>query len=381
MSNYSQITSTANLILKKYDLCDQCLGRLFSKQLRLSSNKLLGKKLHKNSTFQSKCYVCKNLFCNLDHFLKLMLDSSLNYTFKTYGIGIMIKPSIVDRDDFLRSKYQLKGIDSVKTDITKELIKLFTKKTHKIMDPFDPEITFTVNLKDESCQLRSKSITIFGRYVKSSRGYSQKQKSCDNCFGNGCRMCDFHGISEFESVEGIISKLIFKKFGGTTAKFTWIGGEDRSSLVLGNGRPFFVKIKNPSKRKSKLSDEEFNSVSLFNLKLVHESPKKSLIFHSKIKIKISSKLQINSKNLKKLKDLTTYPITVYEKSGKRYEKKIFDLTYKKNSSNVFTVIISAEGGFPIKRFVIGDDVLPNISSVLDTTCMVQEFDFLDIIVK
>ena len=381
MSNYSQITSTANLILKKYDLCDQCLGRLFSKQLRLSSNKLLGKKLHKNSTFQSKCYVCKNLFCNLDHFLKLMLDSSSNYTFKTYGIGIMIKPSIVDRDDFLRSQYQLKGIDSVKSDITKELIKLFTKKTHKIMDPFDPEITFTVNLKDESCQLRSKSITIFGRYVKSKRGYSQKQKSCDNCSGKGCRICDFHGISEFESIEGIISKLIFKKFGGTTAKFTWIGGEDKSSLVLGSGRPFFVKIKNPSKRKSKLSDEDFNSVSLFNLKLVHESPKKSLTFHSKIKIKISTKLQINSKNLKKLKDLTTYPITVYEKSGKRYEKKIFDLTYKKNSSNVFTVIISAEGGFPIKRFVIGDDILPNISSVLDTTCMVQEFDFLDIIVK
>ena len=381
MSNYSQITSTANLILKKYDLCDQCLGRLFSKQLRLSSNKLLGKKLHKNSTFQSKCYVCKNLFCNLDHFLKLMLDSSSNYTFKTYGIGIMIKPSIVDRDDFLRSQYQLKGIDSVKSDITKELIKLFTKKTHKIMDPFDPEITFTVNLKDESCQLRSKSMTIFGRYVKSKRGYSQKQKSCDNCSGKGCRICDFHGISEFESIEGIISKLIFKKFGGTTAKFTWIGGEDKSSLVLGSGRPFFVKIKNPSKRKSKLSDEDFNSVSLFNLKLVHESPKKSLTFHSKIKIKISTKLQINSKNLKKLKDLTTYPITVYEKSGKRYEKKIFDLTYKKNSSNVFTVIISAEGGFPIKRFVIGDDVLPNISSVLDTTCMVQEFDFLDIIVK
>ena len=381
MSNYSQITSTANLILKKYDLCDQCLGRLFSKQLRLSSNKLLGKKLHKNSTFQSKCYICKNLFCNLDHFLKLMLDSSSNYTFKTYGIGIMIKPSIVDRDDFLRSQYQLKGIDSVKSDITKELIKLFTKKTHKIMDPFDPEITFTVNLKDESCQLRSKSITIFGRYVKSKRGYSQKQKSCDNCSGKGCRICDFHGISEFESIEGIISKLIFKKFGGTTAKFTWIGGEDESSLVLGSGRPFFVKIKNPSKRKCKLSDEDFNSVSLFNLKLVHESPKKSLTFHSKIKIKISTKLQINSKNLKKLKDLTTYPITVYEKSGKRYEKKIFDLTYKKNSSNVFTVIISAEGGFPIKRFVIGDDVLPNISSVLDTTCMVQEFDFLDIIVK
>ena len=381
MSNYSEITSIVNSILKKYDLCDQCLGRLFSKQLHLSSNKFLGKKLKKNYISKSKCYVCKDLFCNLDHFLKLMLDLSSNYEFQTYGVGIIIKPSIVDRDDFIRSKYKLKGIDSIKTDIAKELIKLFTKKTQKTLDSFDPEITFTVNLKDESCQLHSKSITIFGKYVKSERGYAQKQTTCDNCSGTGCRVCDFHGISEFESIEGIISKLIFKKFGGTTTKFTWIGGEDKSSLVLGNGRPFFVKIKNPSKRKSKLSDEKFNSVSVFNLKLVDTFPKKPLNFYSRIKIKISTELQINSKKLQKLKDLTTCPIVIYEKSGKRYEKKIFDLKYKKNSTNLFTIIMSAEGGFPIKRFVIGDDVSPNISSLLDNSCVAQEFDFLDIILK
>ena len=280
MSNYSQIIPIANKIVKKYDLCDQCLGRLFSKQLHLSSNKLLGKKLKNGYDSKNKCYVCKNLFYNLDHFLKLMLGSSSNYVFNTYGVGVMIKPSIVDRDDFLRSKYKLKGIDSVKTDITKELIKLFSKKTNKMIDPLDPEITFTLNLKDESCQLRSKSITISGRYIKSKRGIPQKQKSCGNCSGKGCRICDFHGISEFDSVEGIISKLFFKKFGGTTAKFTWIGGEDNSSLVLGNGRPFFVKIKNPFKRKIKLFDEKFNFISLYNLKLVNESPKKSLNFNS-----------------------------------------------------------------------------------------------------
>ena len=381
MSNYSQIIPIANKIVKQYDLCDQCLGRLFSKQLHLSSNKLLGKKLKNGYDSKNKCYVCKNLFYNLDNFLKLMLDSSSNYTFKTYGVGLLIKPSIVDRDDFIRSKYKLKGIDSIKTDIAKELIKLFTKKTQKIMDPFDPEITFTINLKDESCQLRSKSIVISGRYVKSKRGYTQKQKSCDNCSGKGCRICNFHGISEFESVEGVISKLIFKKFGGTTTKFTWIGGEDKSSLVLGNGRPFFVKIKNPSKRKPRLSDKEFDFVSLFNLKLIGESPKKPLNFNSKIKIKISTSLPINSKNLKKLKDLTTTPIVIYENSGKRYEKKIFGLKYTKNSDNVFTMTVIAEGGFPVKRFVVGNDVLPNISSLFDNPCVSQEFDFLDIMIK
>ena len=65
--------------------------------------------------------------------------------------------------------------------------------------------------------------------------------------GKDADICNFHGIYEFNSVEGMISQYIFEKMGGTVAKFTWIGGEDKSSLVLGNGRPFFVKLQNPHK--------------------------------------------------------------------------------------------------------------------------------------
>ena len=380
MSDYSQILSVTNEILQKYDLCDQCLGRLFSKQLHLSSNKLLGRKLKNEFVSTNKCYICKNLFSKLDFFLKLMLDSSSNYTFKTYGVGLLIKPSIVDRDDFIRSKYKLKGIDSIKTDIAKELIKLFTKKTQKIMDPFDPEITFTINLKDESCQLRSKSIVISGRYVKSKRGYTQKQKSCDNCSGKGCRFCNFHGITEFDSVEGMISQLIFEKMGGAVAKFTWIGGEDKPSLVLGNGRPFFVKLQNPHKRKLRLTSKNFNSLKIKNLKIVSDSPKKPLKFISSIKMRISTESIIETKNLKKLKDLTNSPVVVYDVSGKRSEKIISSVKYKKTTQNEFSLFLKADGGLPIKRFVNGDNVSPGVSSIIDNSCKCLEFDFLDIYV-
>jgi len=267
MSKYSDVLTTSSEIIKKYDLCDFCLGRFFLKQLRLSSNKLLGKKLKNGYNSKHPCYICKNLFDNLDHFLKLMLDSSFDYKFRTFSIGTIIKPSIVDRDDALKSEFKLKGIDGVKSDITKELGKLFSKKTKKIANHVDPDIIFTVNLKEPSCNLRSKPIVISGRYTKSKRGYSQKQKSCDNCSGKGCRTCNFHGISEFNSVEGVISKLIFKKFGGTTTKFTWIGGEDKSSLVLGSGRPFIVKLQNPIKRKIKLSELTIQELKGFNKKI------------------------------------------------------------------------------------------------------------------
>jgi tRNA pseudouridine synthase 10 len=307
-----------------------------------------------------------------------MLEKSIDYSFKTFNIGVVIKPSIVDRDDFIRSQYKLKGIDSIKTDITKEIGKLYSKKTKKSIDHLDPDITFTINFKEELCELRSKSITLSGRYVKSERGFSQKQKSCDNCSGKGCRICNFHGIIEYDSVEGAISKLLFQKFGGTTAKFTWIGGEDKSSLVLGTGRPFFVKIQNPHKRNVKLSNVSINSIKINHLKSVYESPKKPLKFNSIISVKISTESQIDSKSLKKLKDLTIGPVIVYEKSGKRSEKKIFDVKSKKNSKNLFTLIIKAEGGLPIKRFVMADDVTPGISTILDTPCECREFDFLEI---
>jgi len=378
MSDYQKIIHIANPILKKYELCENCLGRLFSKQLHLSSNKLLGKKLRKNLNSTQKCYICKNLFNNLNHFLKLMLDVSSNYSFLSFSIGVMIKPSVIDRDDYIRSKYKLKGIDSVKTDISNELRKLFSRKTKKIIDVLDPDVTFTINLKDESCQIRSKSIFLSGRYIKTLRGIPQKQKSCENCSGKGCRICNFHGISEFDSIEGIISKFLFKKFGGSTASFTWIGGEDKSSLVLGTGRPFFVKIKNPLKRNSKLTSVTFDFLKITNLKIIPDSPKKPLKFNSSIELKISTEDEIDSKNLKKLKDLSKHPIVVYDKSGKRSEKKVFSIKYKKNSSNTFTLYIQAEGGLPVKRFVNGDDVSPGISQILNTSCMCQEFDFLDI---
>lgn len=379
MSEYQKIIPIANQILKKYPLCDNCLGRLFSKTLRLSSNKLLGKKLNQNST--KKCHICKNLFENLNYFLKLMLDTSSNYSFDTFSVGVMIKPSIVDRDDLIRSQYKLKGIDSIKTDVARDLAKSFSRKTKKNIDTQNPDVTFTVNLKDDSINLHSKSITFSGRYVKTMRGIPQKQKSCENCSGKGCRMCDFHGISEFESIEGQISKFLFEKIGGTTAKFTWIGGEDKSSLVLGTGRPFFVKLQNPLKRTLKLTSFKNDSLKISNLKLVHESPKNPLKFNSLIQLKISTSSDVDSKSLKKLKILEKQPVVVYDKSGKRSEKKIFLIKYKKNSKNTFTLTLKTQGGLPVRRFIDGDDVTPGISQILDNTCKCNEFDFSDIEVK
>ena len=383
MTTIKEIIPIVNEILKDYDLCDSCLGRLFSKRMNLSSNKLLGKKL-KMSLGQSskKCFICKNLLDNLTPYLKLMLDVSSKYDFSSMVVGALIKPSMIDRDDYIRSKYKLRGIDSVKTDITKELGKQFAKKTKKRIDFLNPDLTFTINFKDESCQLRSKPILLHGRYTKSERGLPQKQKSCDNCYGKGCRGCNFHGISEYDSVEGKISEFLFDQFGGTTAKFTWVGGEDKSSLVLGSGRPFFVKIQNPFKRNLSLPKKIISdSIVIHNCKIISEPPKTPIKFNSSIELKISTENEIQSTTMKNLKSILSGPVVVYEKSGKRSEKIISDLRYKKTAKNCFTLFIKAEGGLPVKRFVDGDDVTPGIRQIMNDKCSCMTFDFLEIDLK
>jgi len=380
MPSIKEVSPIANQVIKKYFLCDSCLGRLFSKKLNLSSNRLLGKKLKQNiSSPSKKCFVCKDLLDNLTPYLKLMLESTSKYGFSSFVVGTIIKPSIIDRDDYIRSKFRLRGIDSVKTDITHELSKQFARKTKKNLEFLDPDVTFTINLKEKTCQLRSKQILIQGRYNKIKRGFSQKQKSCENCLGKGCRTCDFHGLTDYGSVEGKISKFLFNKFGGTIAKFTWIGGEDKSSLVLGSGRPFFVKIKNPIKQKAMLPKIlKTNSLIIHNCKIIPKVPKKSLTFRSIIEMKIITEKEIQSSSLKKLKKHIASPIVIYENSGKRSEKKIFSVRYKKNSKKEFTLIINVEGGFPIKRFVIGDNVVPGVSQTISNNCKCEEFDFHEI---
>jgi len=380
MENFKEIIPIANEIIKKHYLCDFCLGRLFSKKLNLFSDKLLGKKIKQRLSISSKnCYICKDLFTTIPWYLKKMTEVSNGYEFSSFVVGTKIKPSIVDRDDYVRSKFKLRGVDGVKTGITHELSKQFSKKTKKNIDFLDPDLTFTIDFKDQLCQIRSKQLFLQGRYTKEKRGLSQKQKSCENCSGRGCRVCNFHGLTDFTSVEGEISKILFDVFGGTIAKFTWIGGEDKSSLVLGSGRPFFVRLQNPIKRKKIFRKSiKTNSIIINNFKIISDAPKQSLAFDSLIEISVTTEKEVNSSSLKKLKMLISSPIVIYGNSGKRSEKRIFNVFFKKKSKNQFLLTIRAEGGLPVKRFVIGDNVVPGISQILDTCCNCETFDFLEI---
>jgi len=143
---------------------------------------------------------------------------------------------------------------------------------------------------------------------------------------------------------------------------------------MGNGRPFFAKLLSPKKRNVRLvKKSNLGEIMVHALRTIDVIPNGSIRFKSKIKMWVSTKDNISSKKLKKLKQLVTVPIEITD-SNKHHKKTIHKVNYKKNSLQSFTVEIEADGGIPIKRFVDGFNIIPNISSLLGTQCSCEKFD-------
>lgn len=370
-------------ILREYRLCDHCLGRMFASKLRLVSHKNLGEKIRKiiKQGKPKSCYLCKNLMPELDVFLNKILDISKEYEFSTFLIGAILQPSILDRDDIVRSKFKLRGIAGIKSDVTREMGKQFGKKTRTQVDYQNPDIVFTIDFKKDQCEIKPKAVILQGRYTKETRGIPQKQESCNRCNGKGCFACDFHGISEFNSVEGQIAKFLFEKFGAQQAKITWIGSEDESSLVLGNGRPFFVKLTNPHKRKITLPKKiKLDNISILNLKTISKIPTDPIKFKTDVLMEISAEKDLVPGALNALESLKDMSISVNENSWKN-QKRIYDIKIKKMNTRSFAILVELDGGIPIKRLVSGTNVEPNISMLLENTCKCTTFDFHKIILS
>ena len=377
LEEFNKIILQSKSILQEYDLCDNCLGRFFISSAHWSSGRRLGNKIRNsiNSRAVTKCHICKDLFSKTDLYVKMMCNASIGYEFSTFTVGAILKQSIIERDDKLRSKFHLRGVDGIKTAVTRELGKKFVRKTKTRTDHLLPDMTFTINFKTEQCNVKTKPVFLYGRYIKDKRGLPQKEESCQDCKGKGCIFCNNHGIVSFDSVEGKISKFLYEKFETDQVKFTWIGGEDKTSLVMGNGRPFFAKLLSPKKRNVRLAKKSnLDEIMIHALRKIDHIPNGSIRFKSKIKMLVLAKNGISSNKLKRLKQLVTVPIEITDSNNKQHKRIIHKLKYKKNSLQSFTVEIEADGGIPIKRFVDGFNIIPNISSILGIQCSCEKFD-------
>jgi tRNA pseudouridine synthase 10 len=305
-----------------------------------------------------------------------------NYEFDTFLIGAMLPAQLYEREDQIRSRFKIRGKENIKKQLTRILGAKFAKITRRRVDYIIPDIVINLFINKQNYVdiiIKARSVIVAGRYLKKCRGLPQKQTKCRECIGKGCVVCDNSGLSGYNSVEGIIAKELMSITKGQNPKFLWIGSEDHDSLVLGKGRPFFVRISNPKIRtfKRNLKVGSDGIYAIINGKL--DSLPDSLIqFITKTKILVQSETPLVKDSLKKLNTLGESTIE-FESKSKMVKKKIYYLSAKKINDNRFSLTIVADSGITIKQLVGGQEYMkPNVSEIIGTKCECIWFDILDV---
>jgi len=138
---------------------------------------------------------------------------------------------------------------------------------------------------------------------------------------------------------------------------------------------FFAKLISPKRQNIQLPKKSvFDEITVNDLRKIDYIPRGSIPFRSKITILVMAKKGISSNKLKKLKRLVNITITLTSTSGKQIKKTIHKLRYRKNSLHSFTIEIDTDGGLPIKRLIEGNNVVPNITDILNVQCFCKKFD-------
>lgn len=323
------------------------------------------------------CYICNGLMDNINELLALVLGALKVYQFKTFLIGAILPPQMLEREDEVRAKFKIKGTESIKSDLTKELGKLLGHKTRKKVDYRRPDVIINIDAAKKQVIARSRAIYLFGRYVKKVRGLNQKQERCKFCSGKGCMQCNNTGLSGFDSVEGIILKKLIDSLGCDSAKFAWVGGEDKDSLVLDRGRPFFVKVINSRTRFTKPMQMTFKGVKAKFIKEVERLPDRPLKFKVKVRMTIDCERSVDDMSLEKLNQLDNSSVRFLGKNSKEVSKNIHEFRAKA-SDHMLEVLMLADGGLTIKQFVNGDDIEPSISQLVGCKATCKSFDVLSV---
>jgi len=354
-----------------YTLCKYCLKRHIP-SFRVTS-----------IMDQDNCFICSGLMSNIDLIHKKILSTVANvYEFDSFTIGATIPNEYYEREDYIRSKFKIRGMENVKIQLTRELRRRFQKITKKRLDLLSPDILINIDIdKNNNVDVIAKTrpLHFLGRYIKKYRGIRQKQTKCGGCQGNGCLACNNSGLSGYNSIEGIIAKNLISITRGKNAKFTWVGSEDKESRVLGKGRPFFARITNPQNRKF-----ENNLKFCENGIVVIISPKPdnisdpSFVFTTKIKILVECDKEIIKSNLEKLK-FCCGSIIRFKYKSRQFKKRLYSLKILKVDSKRFFITMLTDGGFQVKQFVgERENAKPNLSEIVDSNCKCIYFDILDV---
>jgi tRNA pseudouridine synthase 10 len=379
---------------KRYNLCTYCLHRQLAHAPQRTSGLHNKKAKPLKAVKPDSCYICQGIMSELDSTVKMISGAieTEEYEFDSFILGASLPSAIFEREDSIRARFKVRGRHNIKKQFIDELRKRLVKITHKRVQYMSPDIAIHLvvanqDIKDykntfgQTVSLKASPIFLSGRYVKTTRGLPQKRDTCQTCLGRGCSLCGYTRMSPFDSIEAIISRRVIEITKGDTTKFSWLGGEDKDSLVLGKGRPFVVRVSNPKVRGLKRDlIIEANGLSAV---IKQQSPKHSFQlpchFTTKTKITILAEGELSYKKLATLANVLENSEVSFKTKSKILKKKIYSVQVEQIDEKRFILTVNADGGLFIKQFVGGQEYSePNISKIIGIKCECEVFDVLEV---
>jgi tRNA pseudouridine synthase 10 len=355
---------------------------------------------------KSECYLCKNIFKNLEDYAQKAQKKLSDIEFETLLVGTSPEAEIVNKEDKFKSKLQLIEAESFKSHFNREIGKILSENLQKEPEFQYPDITIIYNVGYDSCSVRLliRSLFIYGRYKKLIRGIPQTRWPCGKCNGKGCEDCDFTGKQYQTSVEELISPEFIKSAEAEGSKFHGAGREDIDVRMLGSGRPFVLELINPKRRSLDLEAirKKVNSLNEGRVEIndLRYSDKKEVVIikeESERTQKTYKALVRGEKNIdestfqenmnlvkdtmgEEVLDQRTPNRVSHRRADKVRKKRIYKIEGVYLEPDLYEFKIKTQGGTYIKELINGDEgrTSPSLTEIFNMQLFCEELDVINI---
>ena len=153
-------------ILKKYQICDFCIGRIFSNNNSIQSYQSIGKSFREEYTTNKvdlieNCELCDGLINEIQFFKDLILNSVNVYEFSSFVIGFHVDHDILKREEEVFLLFRDKHNEPIKVFLKKTIGKIIEMEINKTVSFDDADIMIVVNTMFNSVDLQIKPLYVY----------------------------------------------------------------------------------------------------------------------------------------------------------------------------------------------------------------------------
>ncbi|MEM0126404.1 MAG: tRNA pseudouridine(54/55) synthase Pus10 [Thermoplasmatales archaeon] len=331
-----------------------------------------------------ECEYCGGILSRIDDFFEIFKDFYFQFEIGSFLIGV--------KADKNRLQKEMKVIEDEKLDIRNFKKEFESKLGSRIEDELHlkadftkPDVIFTVDQRNLSYDFWIRPVFVVGRYRKNARGIPQSPWISPAPGREG------RSISEY------IGENIKDALGGTNYNFYASGREDVDALMLGDGRPFYVEVINPRKRKvegaeitRKISESSGGNVEVLEPRIASEEEidvLKRARPNKVYEVSFSTDRKLNDDLIRKLSSYSG--IVISQRTPTRVlpirkdisrKRTIFSIKVLNWSDYQVRLWIEAEAGTYIKEFITGDSgrTEPSISKDLKVNVKIDYLNVLSV---